>query len=168
MALIKAHLRERGGGGGGLTPIAQYTIINGVYIILQMTCHVFPLSRNLEGLCRTAYLHLQRVAKERDNHYDTLLEVILERDYYKHLHETQNPNNGSLVHENGLNVSRSSSTPVKSPSVNPELIELKKKCRHLQEQLLVYNVTCICVCPVQMCIYCLPMTNIFLQILYQR
>ena len=26
--------------------------------------------RNLEGLCRTAYIHLQRVAKERDHHYD--------------------------------------------------------------------------------------------------
>lgn len=112
--------------------ILQYMYIHVMIFVIHL-CQIFH--RNLEGLCRTAYIHLQRVAKERDNHFDTLMEIVLERDYYKHLHESQNPNNESLVHENGLNVSRSSSTPVKSPSVNPEMIELKKKCRHLQEQL---------------------------------
>ena len=72
------------------------------------------------------------MAKERDNQYDSGVEVAMERDYYKQIHETGNANE-SLPHENGLPVG--SPSPAKSPSVNPELIELKKRCRHLQEQL---------------------------------
>ena len=72
------------------------------------------------------------MAKERDNQYDGGVEVTMERDYYKTMHESGNANN-SLPHENGLPVG--SPSPAKSPSVNPELIELKKRCRHLQEQL---------------------------------
>jgi len=86
---------------------------------------------NLEGLCRTAYIHLQRVAKERDHHYDTLVEVSLEKDYYKQLHQSQSGDD-SLPRENGISIS---STPSKSPAINAEVIELKKKCRQLQEQL---------------------------------
>ena len=38
---------------------------------LAIMCVVNSLyGSNLEGLCRTAYLHLQRVAKERDGHFD--------------------------------------------------------------------------------------------------
>ena len=33
------------------------------------------LYSHLEGLCRTAYLHLQRVAKERDGHFDVSLDT---------------------------------------------------------------------------------------------
>lgn len=88
------------------------------------------LLRTLQGLCRTAYSHLQRVAKERDTQYDTIIEVSLEKDYYKQLHTA------SKVHENGL--SPRLITPTKtSPSVNTELLELKKRVRHLQEQLWV-------------------------------
>lgn len=85
---------------------------------------------NLEGLCRTAYIHLQRVAKERDHHYETLCEVILERDYYKGL-QSENANE-SLPHENGLPLGN---TPIKSPAINAEMLEIKRKCRQLQEQL---------------------------------
>ena len=88
--------------------------------------------RNLEGLCRTAYLHLQKVAKERDNQYESGVEITLERDYFKQLHESVNPNE-SLPLQNGLPVG--SPSPAKSPAVNAELLELKKRCRHLQEQL---------------------------------
>ena len=38
----------------------------------------------------------------------------------------------SLPHENGLSIT---STPAKSPVFNAEVMELKKKCRELQEQL---------------------------------
>ena len=44
--------------------------------LIQSSPHLPPphththTHRNLEGLCRTAYIHLQRVAKERDHHYD--------------------------------------------------------------------------------------------------
>ena len=41
-------------------------------LVADVTClynTAIPL-RNLEGLCRTAYIHLQRVAKERDHHYE--------------------------------------------------------------------------------------------------
>ena len=86
--------------------------------------------RSLEGLCRQAYIHLQRVAKERDHHYDHITEILLERDYYKSLHESQQ-NDLPAPHANGLSVS----SPIRSPSVNPEMIELKKKCRILQEKL---------------------------------
>ena len=94
--------------------------------------YVYNLHRSLEGLCRTAYIHLQRVAKERDHHYEHILDILLERDYYKSLHETQ----GTDLHvphpkENGLPLA----SPHRSPSVNPELLELKKKCRGLQEKL---------------------------------
>ncbi len=88
--------------------------------------------RSLEGLCRHAYIHLQRVAKERDHHYDHITEILLERDYYKSLHDSQN-SELSVHHVNGLPVS----SPIRSPSVNPEMIELKKKCRALQEKLWV-------------------------------
>ena len=84
--------------------------------------------RTLQGLCRTAYSHLQRVAKERDTQFDTIIEISLEKDYYKQLHTV------SKVHENGL--SPRLQTPTKtSPSVNTELLDLKKRTRHLQEQL---------------------------------
>ena len=33
--------------------------------------------RKLEGPCRTAYIHLQRVAKERDHHYDVCEKTCL-------------------------------------------------------------------------------------------
>ena len=88
--------------------------------------------RNLEALCRTAYLHLQKVAKERDNQYESGVEITLERDYFKQLHESVNPND-SLPLQNGLPIG--SPSPAKSPAVNAELLELKKRCRHLQEQL---------------------------------
>jgi hypothetical protein len=87
---------------------------------------------NLEGLCRTAYLHLQRVAKERDGHFEVLLDTMVERDYYKQVFESTDGGNESLPRENGLALP---STPVRSPSVNTELLDLKKKSRLTQEQL---------------------------------
>ena len=104
-------------------------------IVISSFPYVYTSHRNLEGLCRTAYLHLQKVAKERDNQYESGVDITLERDYYKELHETNNPNE-SLVHENGLPLGTPS--PTKSPGVNPEMIELKKRARHLQEQLWVF------------------------------
>ena len=110
-----------------------YTMVH-TYHFLSLHTFAHTFSRNLEALCRTAYLHLQKVAKERDNQYDTGVEISMERDYYKQLHETDNPNE-SLPRENGLPLG--SPSPAKSPAVNPELMELKKRCRHLQEQLWV-------------------------------
>ena len=107
--------------------------INTIHIFIYLFfLYAHTSHRNLEGLCRTAYIHLQKVAKERDKQYEGGVEVSIERDYYKQLHETNNPNE-SLVHENGLPLGTPS--PTKSPGVNPEMIELKKRCRQLQEQL---------------------------------
>ena len=90
--------------------------------------------RALQGLCRTAYIHLQRMAKDRDTQYDTIIEVSLEKDHYRQIHMANN----SFVQENGL-LSRSPVTPTKSSLINPEMLELKKKSRHLQEQLWVVD-----------------------------
>ena len=54
----------------------------------------------------------------------------MERDYYKQVHEATDGN--SLPRENGLPMS---TTPVRSPSINADMLELKKKNRQLQEQL---------------------------------
>jgi len=88
--------------------------------------------RDLQGLCKTAYRHLLRVAKERDTQYDSIVEVSLEKDHYKQLQS----GNASFGQENGI-LSRSPATPAKSSSshINPEQLEMKKTIRHLQEQL---------------------------------
>ena len=60
-----------------------------------------------------------------------LLETMLERDYYKQVYDTTDGNE-SLPRENGLSLP---STPVRSPSINADVLELKKKARSTQEQL---------------------------------
>ena len=57
---------------------------------------------------------------------------MVERDYYKQAFDTTDGANDSLHRENGIALP---STPVRSPSVNTELLELKKKSRLTQEQL---------------------------------
>ena len=85
-------------------------------------------------------MHLQRVAKERDRQYDTLNDIIQERDYYRAIHQAGVSGSGadeqtdSVLHENGLTLT-AGGTPVKSPGINTDVLELKKKCRQLQEQL---------------------------------
>ena len=60
-----------------------------------------------------------------------LLETMLERDYYKQVYDTTDGSE-PLPRENGLSLP---STPVRSPSINAEMLELKKKSRLTQEQL---------------------------------
>ena len=67
-------------------------------------------------------------------HVQVLLDTMVERDYYKQVFESTDGGNESLPRENGLALP---STPVRSPSVNTELLDLKKKSRLTQEQLYV-------------------------------
>ena len=60
-----------------------------------------------------------------------LLETMMERDYYKQVYDTTDGSE-SLPRENGLPLP---STPVRSPSINADTLELKKKNRQTQEQL---------------------------------
>jgi flagellar biosynthesis/type III secretory pathway chaperone len=74
---------------------------------------------DLEALCRTAYVHMQRVAKERDTLFDTLIDIVQERDFYK---KEQQAMNDESVYK---------ASP--SPQINAEVIELKKQVRIFQE-----------------------------------
>ena len=60
-----------------------------------------------------------------------LLDTMMERDYYRQVHDSTDGNE-SLPRENGLPLP---STPVRSPSINAETLEVKKKNRMIQEQL---------------------------------
>ena len=56
----------------------------------------------------------------------------MERDYYKQIYDSEDTDSLHVSRENGLPVN---TTPVRSPSVNADILELKKKNRQLQEQL---------------------------------
>ena len=57
---------------------------------------------------------------------------MMERDYYKQIYDSEDTDSLHVSRENGLPVN---TTPVRSPSVNADILELKKKNRQLQEQL---------------------------------
>ena len=60
----------------------QFNLYIYMHVHSEFTALFHTLTSNLEGLCRTAYLHLQRVAKERDGHFDVSEIFLVYTRYY--------------------------------------------------------------------------------------
>ncbi|XP_065919238.1 girdin-like isoform X2 [Dysidea avara] len=90
---------------------------------------------NVEALCRQVYLYLQRVAKERDRHYEAVIELTQERDFFKAQQMSAMSADGSTSEVASTRSSLLYSPLIQGPSLSQELMETKGKLRMLQDQV---------------------------------